>query len=236
MLVLGLDTATVACTVAVCDDGALLAESTVLSPRAHSAVLMTLIDQVVAASGRSKQDLAGVAVGVGPGSFTGLRIGLATAMAIAFALDIPCVPVGTLTAMAVAALPGGGWVAPVLDARRGEAYAGLYRSGGTDDPSGLVEVEPPCIEPLASFLSRLPETAGQVVFTGDACGVHRAAIVAALGARAAFAPEGFRWPRGWSVAAVGLEQLRRGKSVSPDVLAPLYLRPTEIERRVISGS
>lgn len=217
MLTLGFDTATAACTVALVEDGRLLVELTVINPRIHSTRLLPLIDQALQEAGRRKQDLAGVACGVGPGSFTGLRIGLSTAKAIAFALGLPCAPVVTLQAMAHTLGPGAGWVAPVLDARRGEVYTALYRDGE--------EVLPPRQVPLSAWVAEVDarREGAPVAFPGDVADER-------LPAWARPVPGPLRLPRGWAVAALGEALLRAGGGVAPGDVRPLYLRKTEPER------
>lgn len=211
MLTLGLDTATAACTVALVADGTVLAEQTELEPRGHATRLMALVAAVCDAAGRPRTDLTGIACGVGPGSFTGLRIGLATAKALALALDLPCAGVGTLAAMAHG-VPG--LCAPLLDARRGEVYAGLYRDGA--------EVLAPRLLPLADWLAELAalRAGAPVTFAGDV----DTALLPPWGR-----PAAVLLPRGSAVALLGEGLLRRGQGVAPEALNPLYMRRSAAE-------
>lgn len=211
MLTLGLDTATAACTVALAEDGQVLAERTEVNPRAHATRLMPLVAAVFADAGRPKTALAGVACGVGPGSFTGLRIGLATAKALAVALGVPCAAVGTLHAIAHGVA---GLCSPLLDAKRGDVYAGLYRDGA--------EVLAPRLVPLTEWLADLDRRrdGAPVTFGGDV----PAAQLPAWGLAAA-AP----LPRGAAVALLGAAALRAGHGRVPEALNPLYIRKSEAE-------
>lgn len=222
MLVLGLDTATPSCSVALIEHGRLLAELTVVSPRAHSARLMPLIAQALQEAGREKGDLAAIACGVGPGSFTGLRIGITTAKTLAYALGLPCLPVSTLAAMAHGLGPG--LVSPVLDARRGEVFAALYRDGQ--------EVAAPQLVPLAGWLAELDRLGEPVTLAGDGAGLFLAEAGQRLGARARFAPAGQVWPRGWAVADLGAAALAAGRTVAPADLLPVYLRRSAPEEQL----
>jgi tRNA threonylcarbamoyladenosine biosynthesis protein TsaB len=143
MLLLGLDTATLTLTAALVlregGEDRLLARADVPPPTPHSDLLPRLLGELLAGAGRSPGDLGGVVVGLGPGSFTGLRIGLATAKGLCYASRIPLAGASSLAAMALAAAPDaadGELLVPCLDARKGEVYCGLFRRRG-----GGVELE-----------------------------------------------------------------------------------------------
>nr|PZN71631.1 MAG: tRNA (adenosine(37)-N6)-threonylcarbamoyltransferase complex dimerization subunit type 1 TsaB [Bacillota bacterium] len=233
MRVLAFDTATAACTVAVAEDGRVLSELTLQVPRAHSVRLMPLIAQALQEARVDKRELDAIAVGVGPGSFTGLRIGLATAKGLAFALDLPVVPVSTLAAAAYGTGAQAGLVVPLFDAKRGQVFTGVYLAGDRD-PATWTELVGPAnlhIDELAERVRRLREELGHtwqhVTLCGDAAEAH-AARLGPDGVIRIAAP-GSLLPRGASVAALGLSLLQRGGAVSPDALSPLYLRKSEAE-------
>lgn len=233
MRILALETATGACTVAVVADGNVLAEVTLQVPRAHSARLMPLIAQMVADSGIAKTDLDGIAVGIGPGSFTGLRIGLATAKGLAYALDKPCAGVSTLKAMAFGTGAQIGLVVPMLDAKRGEVFTAIYAAGDTD-PNTWAELLPPShmhvsqvAEALRSLRAGLRHTWQFVTVCGDVAARYIDQLE--LGDAARLAPAGAMLPRGWAVAELGRAALLRGQGTDPDALMPIYLRKSEAE-------
>ncbi|HYG57139.1 MAG TPA: tRNA (adenosine(37)-N6)-threonylcarbamoyltransferase complex dimerization subunit type 1 TsaB [Symbiobacteriaceae bacterium] len=233
MRILALETATSACTVAVMDHGSLLAETVLQVPRAHSTRLMPLIAQAVADSGLAKADLDAIAVGVGPGSFTGLRIGLATAKALAYALGKPCVGVSTLKAMAYGTGAQIGLVVPMLDAKRGEVFAAVY-AAGSNDPATWAEVMPPAhihISQLAEEIQALREGLRHswqfVTCCGDVAGRYIGDL--GLGDAARLAPAGAMLPRAWAVAELGRSQLALGQTADPDAVLPIYLRKSEAE-------
>jgi tRNA threonylcarbamoyladenosine biosynthesis protein TsaB len=214
--VLGLDTSTLTASAAVLDDETVLAEDTAdTAGGAASEALMPLVARVLERAGLSPRDLEAVAVGAGPGSFTGLRIGMATAKGIAFAAGIPLWAVSSLAALALGAVRRGatGTIMPVLDARRGEIYLGTYR----DD---LTPLAPEAVLPPSAVKS------GAVSYTapllvGDALTTY-ASELAMIG-RLMAEP---RTPGAVEVALLGL----RGARV--DVLttgAPVYIRPSEAE-------
>jgi tRNA threonylcarbamoyladenosine biosynthesis protein TsaB len=224
MRVLAVETSSLAGGVALLDDARLVAEYLLDVSLTHSERLMSAVDRVLADARWTPRDLGGLAVAVGPGSFTGLRIAISTVKGLALALGLPIAAVPTLDAMA-AALP---WAAlpvcPVLDARKGEVYASCYRWDGA------------AMRREWDYLALSPEALGQrltepVLLVGDG----------AAGIRSPFArvaPPPRRLPSPACVGALGLERLQRGETVTAAALAPLYLRPSEAElrRRVVAVS
>jgi tRNA threonylcarbamoyladenosine biosynthesis protein TsaB len=215
MRVLAVETSSLAGGVALLDGDRLIAESLLDVSVTHSERLLATIDHVMAEARWAPRTLDGLAVAVGPGSFTGLRIGVSTVKGLAVALGIPIAAVPTLDAMAAAlpcaALP----VCPVLDARKGEVYASRYRWDG----SGMQrEWDYLAVAPAALAL-RLAEP---TIVIGDG-----AAAVRSPWAREVPAPR--RVPSPACVGALGVERLRRRDTVVAAELEPLYLRPSEAE-------
>jgi tRNA threonylcarbamoyladenosine biosynthesis protein TsaB len=224
MRVLAVETSSLAGGVALLDDERLIAEYVLDVSVTHSERLMAAIDRVLGDARWTPRMLDALAVAVGPGSFTGLRIAVSTVKGLAVALGVPIAAVPTLDAMAAtvpwAALP----VCPVLDARKGEVYASLYRWGG----EGMRrEWDYLALAPDA-LAARLSEP---VILLGDG-----AAVVRSPHARAVPPPR--RAPSPACVGALGLERLRRGDTVAAAALEPIYLRPSEAElkRRVLAGA
>ncbi|HYF91657.1 MAG TPA: tRNA (adenosine(37)-N6)-threonylcarbamoyltransferase complex dimerization subunit type 1 TsaB [Symbiobacteriaceae bacterium] len=233
MRILALETATSACTVAVVSEGNVLAEVTLQVPRAHSTRLMPLIAQMIEDSGVAKADLDGIAVGIGPGSFTGLRIGLATAKGLAFALGKPCAGVSTLKAMAFGTGAQIGLVVPMLDAKRGEVFTAVY-AAGSQDPATWAEVLPPShmhVSHLAEAVRTLREglrhTWQFVTVCGDVAAKYAGEL--GLGEAVRLGPAGAMLPRAWAVAVLGAAVLSGGQGLDPDALMPIYLRKSEAE-------
>ena len=207
------------------DEERLVAEYLLDVSVTHSERLMAAVDRVLADARWTPRTLGGLAVAVGPGSFTGLRIAVSTVKGLALALRLPVAAVPTLDAMA-AALP---WAAvpvcPVLDARKGEVYASLYRPAGGGAMRRAWEYL--ALSPSA-LAARLTEP---TLVVGDGA----AAIDSP---HALFLPPPRRLPSPACVGALGLERLRRGDTVAAAALTPLYLRPSEAElkRRVVAGA
>jgi tRNA threonylcarbamoyladenosine biosynthesis protein TsaB len=217
MRVLAVETSTLAGGVALLDRDRLVGEYLLDVRVTHSERLMVAIDRVLADAGARVSDLDGIAVSVGPGSFTGLRIGLGTVKGLAFARSIPVAAVPTLDAMAAAlpfaALP----VCPVIEARKGEIYTSRYIWDGVRMRR---EWDYLAISP-AELAARLREP---VILLGDA-----ASSIASPFAR--LAPVARRLPSPAVVGQLGLEQLACGDTVRLGDLVPLYLRPSEAELR-----
>ena len=215
MRVLAVETSSLAGGVALLDGERLVAEYLLDVSVTHSERLMSAVDRVLADARWTPRELSGLAVAIGPGSFTGLRIAISTVKGVALALALPIAAVPTLDAMAVAlpwtSLP----VCPVLAARKGEVYACRYRWDGAVMRR---EWDYLALAPEA-LAARLGEP---TLLAGDGA-VH----VVSPWARTLPPPR--RLPSPACVGVLGLEQLRRGESVSAAALAPLYLRPSEAE-------
>jgi len=220
--VLAVETSSLAGGVALLDGERLLAEYLLDVRATHSERLMPAIDRVLADTGWSPGDVEGLAVAIGPGSFTGLRIGLSAVKGLALALAIPIAAVPTLDAMA-ASLPFADLpVCPVLDARKGEVYASLYRwdGDGMRREWDYLAVAP---EELAARITE------PVILAGAAAG-----LVPTPHARLAPAHRRVLSPS--AVGVLGLARLTAGETVSATDLLPIYLRPSEAElkRRVVA--
>jgi tRNA threonylcarbamoyladenosine biosynthesis protein TsaB len=182
------------------------------------------VDAALARAGVSLQAVTALAVSIGPGSFTGLRIGLATAKGLAFAARRPVAPVPTLAALAetAAALGATGTLAPLLDARRGELYAAAYEPG----PEGWRELVPPGVVAIGDLARVLPR---RCTLVGEGVAPAAEAVRAAAGAGLRLGPRVA--PRASAVARLGARILREGGGRDAAELAPRYLRRAEAEAR-----
>jgi tRNA threonylcarbamoyladenosine biosynthesis protein TsaB len=225
MVVLGVDTATADAAVGISADGEVVREVAVEPgpdgrPR-HSQVLLPEIERCVEAAGGWVR-VERIAVGVGPGSFTGLRIGVSTARALAQAREIPLAPVGTLTALArgIGSDPAGqGRMAlPVLDARRGEAFAALFAAAGA-------EVWAPFVAAPGQVAERVAELEEPPLAAGDGA-LRFAAELEAAGATVASPESPTHRVAARQVCALG----EAAVEAPPDQIQPLYLRPPDAKR------
>jgi len=202
--------------------GELLGEEDVGADERHAASLLVCLDRLLARVGRRQDEIERIALAIGPGSFTGLRIGLATALGLAFGTRRLLVPVPTLAALALQA-EGAELVAPLLDARRGEVYAGLYGPGPR-------ELQPDRCCALADFLRDLPRAA-PVALLGSGVAPHRAELEAALGAGARYLPEAAGVLRARTVGRLGLRLAENGMACAPETVELRYLRRAEAEAK-----
>jgi tRNA threonylcarbamoyladenosine biosynthesis protein TsaB len=225
MFVLGVDTATPDAIVGVSADGEPIREAQV-PPAAdgrpnHARVLLPEIDRSVQAAGGWER-VDRIAIGIGPGSFTGLRIGISTARALAQARNIPIAPVGSLAALARGISRAGereGWLAlPVTDARRGEAFAALFDAGGG-------AVWEPFVAPPAELADRLRELDRPCLAAGDGA-LRFAAELEAAGATVAPPEDPVHHLAARDVCAAG----EAASEAPPDQIRPLYLRPPDAKR------
>jgi len=217
MRVLGIETATELASVALVEDGEVLAEVLLPLQRKLTEELVPVIDWTLKRAGVKLGELDGVAVSIGPGSFTGLRVGASTAKGLCFACELPLVAVPTLKAMAsrlaLSQLP----ICPLLDARRNQIYSALYKFEG----GSLKELSPPRATSLEELLSSLDLP---VVFTGDAVGKFRRKIEEELKDGAIFAPPELSRPAASSVAVLGSVALAEGEISDLSSLEPIYIR------------
>lgn len=222
MKILGIDTSTPIGSVALIDDDNIVAEHTLNIVQAHSSRLMSAIDTVLKWGEITPDALDGCAVGIGPGSFTGIRIGVATVKSLCYAVDKPIVGVSTLEAIAYNLRWTDGFVCPILDARRSEVYGSVFHGGAkwqrlTDDL---------CL-PIDAFLDELDSHISSdsiIIFVGDGLVPYGDAVRERLDKTACFADAIFNVPRGATIAKLGAQRLKHGDSDSYWTLVPNYVR------------
>lgn len=222
MLVLGIETATKTGGVALVGDKGVVAEYTSNIEVTHSERLMAMVDRLLTDTGMSLASVEGFAVSTGPGSFTGLRIGIATIKGISLATNKPIAAVPTLAALAWNLPHAVHAVCPLLDAKKKEVYAALYRQNRGRQES----VMPETVLPLAELAARITEP---VIFTGEGAYLFRQELQALFGTRALFAPFSAIVPSAASVAEMGRMAITAGERADAAALAPLYIRRPEAE-------
>ena len=221
-VVLGIDTGGPIGSFGVVADGRLAAVA-IRPSLSHGLGLPAVVDEVLEAAGASLSGLTAIAVAIGPGSFTGLRVGLSYAKGIAAALKIAIVGVSSLDALALCAGSGvleGASIYPVIDARKGEVYTGLYRfvAGALQRSSGDLVVS------LAHLVAGL---ADEAVFVGYSVAQQACSLARANGCRAALIENAGLHLRGGFVAAIGAAKVARKEADVVATLEPLYLRPPD---------
>jgi tRNA threonylcarbamoyladenosine biosynthesis protein TsaB len=217
MAILAIDTSTDLMSVAVVDEAAVLASYEVLAERPHAAELPQAVTRVLAAAGLTLPQIEALAIDLGPGSFTGLRIGLAFVKALAFATRRPVIGVPSLDVLAAGVPYAAGAICPILDARQRKLYAARYRAG---EPGPVREVEP-----MLGSIDDVVGVAGQgpTLFLGDGLRVYRDVLTERLGARATFVPPELWLPRAATLGRLALPRLRAGQLDPARDLVPLYL-------------
>lgn len=220
--ILSLETSTMAGSIALNDEGRLIAEVMLNIEVAHSERLMSSIEWLLKASRTSINEINAFAISIGPGSFTGLRIGLSTVKALSYATEKPLIAIPTLDAFALR-LPFSPYnICPMLDARKNEIYTGLYR--WRDDTIEKVITEM-AIAP-DDFLKQIN---GKTVFMGDGAKIYRELIMDVLKDDALFAPAFMMSPSASTVAEIAIEKLKREEIADPVTLTPFYIRKSEAE-------
>jgi len=213
MNLLAIETATESCSVALLSGERLFARSEI-APRRHAELLLPMCDEVLAEAGLARRGLDAIAVGRGPGAFTGVRLAVSAAQGIAFALGVPVLPVSSLAALALQAPDNGAPILAVIDARMGEIYAGWYRRTA----SGLVEAFAAETVGNAADLALATHERCSVIGTGWA--TYRELLRERVG-EPAWA-DGDCHPQAVDIARLALPHLRDG--VAPEQALPVYLR------------
>lgn len=216
MNLLAIETATEACSVALlCGDA--LIERSELAPRRHAELVLPMAESLLAEAGLARRQLDVIAVGQGPGAFTGVRLAISIAQGLALALDLPVVPVSSLATLAMQAPRNGAAILAVIDARREEIYAGTFRH----DAQGLVESMGREHVLSALDLSVPPADAWNVV--GSGWQAYPDAIRARLPSGPCWA-DGERYPQARDVARLAAPRFAAGKGMPPEQALPVYLR------------
>ncbi|MCC8045475.1 MAG: tRNA (adenosine(37)-N6)-threonylcarbamoyltransferase complex dimerization subunit type 1 TsaB [Clostridiales bacterium] len=226
MKILALDSSGLVASVAVAEDETLLAEYTVNYKKTHSQTLLPMLDEVARMIDLDLQSVDAIAVAGGPGSFTGLRIGSATAKGLGLALDLPLISVPTVDALAWNLYGCQDFICPIMDARRNQVYTGIYTFDAgvfaTKHPQ-----EPMAVDDLIGILNQMGK---DVVFLGDGVPVYREQIMRRITVPARFAPAHLNRQRASAVAVLAMQYYQEGKIQTAAEHRPEYLRLSQAER------
>jgi len=225
MKILALESSAAACSVCLTEDDFLIAQSCENTGLTHSVTLLPMTEELLKRCGVRMEEIDVFAVAAGPGSFTGVRIGVSECKGLAWAQDKPCAKVSTLEAMAwnLAALPGR--LCPVMDARRGQVYNALFSSDG----AALTRLTPDRAISLEELAGELAAAGERQVLVGDGAELCCREL-AGRGLSLALAPPNLRYQSAWGVARAALDQARAGALVTPAQLIPEYHRLSQAER------
>jgi tRNA threonylcarbamoyladenosine biosynthesis protein TsaB len=224
MIILGIETATMTGGLALIDEEKLISEYTLNMKTTHSTRLMPALDWILKDASLDKNQINGIAISIGPGSFTGLRIGLATAKGLAMGLNIPLITVPTLDALAynISYVPY--QICPIQDARKKEVYSAIFRY-----ENGIITRKSPyqVISP-DELISLINE---KTIMLGDGLIIYGELFREKLGEFAIFANNSQRLPRASVIAELGLAKLKAGEIADLASSEPLYIRRADVEMK-----
>jgi tRNA threonylcarbamoyl adenosine modification protein YeaZ len=230
MKILAIDASGMVASVSIINDEKMVAEYTLNHIRNHSVTLLPLIDSIIKATDTDVEEFDYIALAAGPGSFTGLRIGAATAKGLAFSWKKPIISVPTIDALCYNVFGNGGLICPILDARRKQTYTGIYRFVPVDDTYKLETIMPQCATDIESLIEKLNELGEKVTFLGDGVPVFKEVINEKLSVEKSFAPHHQSRQKASSVGMLAMEYIKEGKFEDAFSHRPIYLRETQAER------
>lgn len=234
MKILAIDTTAKTAAIAVTDDEKLIAVATLNTPGTHSVTVLPTVDALLKGSSLTADDIDVFACSAGPGSFTGVRIGVALIKGLAFGSDKPCIGVSSLESLARNMSFTDGIVCPVMDARRNQLYNALFRF----ENGALVRLTEDRLLTADELSAELTGYSEKITFVGDGWAIAESKIISAdESGRMTVAPELYRWQNGYSVAQSALAEYRAVAENGGDIskytaaaLSPVYLRASQAER------
>lgn len=232
MRILALDSSGLTASTAIVEwqgsEAVTVAEYTVNYKKTHSQTLLPMLDEIVRMTELDMEELDGIAVAAGPGSFTGLRIGSATAKGLGLALGKPLIHIPTLEGLAYNLWGADRVICPILDARRGQVYTGIYEFRGGE----LAVLEDQTAVSIEELGEKLKSLGRPVIFLGDGVPVHRQALQERImaGCDIAFAPANMNRQRAASVGSLAIQYYQKGKTETAAEHKPDYLRASQAER------
>ena len=230
MKILAIDSSGLTASVALLEDDLLVAEYSVSYKKTHSQTLLPMISEISKMTELDLKTLDAIAIAKGPGSFTGLRIGSATAKGLGLSLDIPIVEVMTTDGLAFNMYGTDRVVCPLMDARREQVYTGLYDFSGSSEDYKMNTLTGACALSMEELLSKVNELGRKVVFLGDGVPVFKEKILNECKVDYIFASSGKNRQSAASVGALGMKLFKEGIYVSADEHVPEYLRMSQAER------
>ncbi len=230
MKLIAIDSSGLVATVAILENEELIAEYTIQYKKTHSQTLLPMLNEIRQMTQLDMSTVDAIAVSAGPGSFTGLRIGSATAKGIGLALDIPIVSVPTIEGLAYNLYGTDKYVCPIMDARRSQVYTGLYEYVRTDDGFEMNTVMDSCALAFEELAAKLNEYGREVIFLGDGVPVFKEVIPELVKVPYSFAPACCGRQHAACVGVLGMKYFLQGKYDSAENHAPEYLRLSQAER------
>lgn len=228
MRILAMDSSGLVASVALVEEENLLAEYTMNLKKTHSETLLPMIDAIVKLTGTDLSRIDAIAVSAGPGSFTGLRIGSATAKGLGFALEKPLISVPTLEGMAYHFVESDKLICPMMDARRKQVYTGIYRFAD----GRLITVLEGLACPVEELIGKINELGQEVIFLGDGVPMAREMLEEQVKVPHRYAPLHMNRQRASAVGARAFDLYREGQIQTAARHAPVYIRKSQAEREL----
>lgn len=226
MKILAIDSSGLVASVAIVTEDTVLGSYSVNFKKTHSQTLLPMVEEVMKMTETEAEDLDAVAVTNGPGSYTGLRIGSSTAKGLAMVWNKPVIPVPTVDALAANLAGRTGIICPIMDARRGQVYTGIYRYEGNQ----LVAVKPQVCTLLSDVIAEINAMGEVVTFLGDGVPVHKDTIEEQVKVPFTWAPMHLTVQNAAALGWLACGYFREGKTVTAAELVPDYLRQSQAER------
>ena len=241
MKLIGIDSSGLVASVAIIDEDKLVAEYTINNKKTHSQTLLPMLEEIVRNAGLEMETIDAIAIAAGPGSFTGLRIGAATAKGLGLALAKPIVPVSTVDALAYNLYGADEVICPIMDARRNQVYTGVYEfvkenTGEKDEEANLPReaslhiIKEACAVPIEEITEFLNAEGRSVIFLGDGVSVFKEQLKTLMKVPYSFAPAHLALQKAGCVAGLGMEKFKKGIYEDAAAHSPEYLRLSQAER------
>jgi len=227
MKIIAIDSSGLVASVAIATEDELIAEYTVNFKKTHSQTLLPMLDEIGKMIDLDMEEIDAVAVAGGPGSFTGLRIGSATAKGLAFAINKPIISVPTVDALSMNLWGSKDLIVPIMDARRDQVYTGYY---DFDQENHHHVVKEQFAENIVCVIGQLNEIGRSVVFLGDAVPVYKDVIIENIKVPFTFAPLHMNRQRAAALASLAIDYFKSGKMEDSYDHSPIYLRMSQAER------
>lgn len=241
MKIIALDSSGLVASAAIVEDGELIGEYTINYKKTHSQTLLPMLDELKKMTDLDLKSVDAIAIANGPGSFTGLRIGSATAKGLAWTLEVPIIPVPTIDAMAYHFYGSGQLICPIMDARRSQVYCGLYsfrpiKKVGLEIDYELEILLESCAISVENLLEELNKRNQEVIFLGDGVPVYRSVLDEKMKVPYSYAPAQCNRQRAANLAVLGEKYYREGKIQTAAEHAPEYLRMSQAERERLEAA
>jgi tRNA threonylcarbamoyl adenosine modification protein YeaZ len=229
MKILVLESSGLVASVALMEENSMICEFTMNHKKTHSQTLLPMVDEMMKITGFNKKELDAVAISKGPGSFTGLRIGSATAKGLSQALNIPVISVSSLEGLAANLYGTEDLICPIMDARRSQVYAGIFQYEGE---KLVTRMEDDAVS-VADLISMLNEKGEPVIFLGDGVPVYQKLLEEGLTVPYRFAPSHMNRQRAGAVGVLAVQYFKEGKTETSRDHKPEYLRKSQAERELL---